>query len=155
MALDPEFIVCDEPVSALDVSIQAQVLNLLMDLQEQRNLTYMFVTHNLSVVKHISNDIMVMYLGQCVETCSSDELFDNPLHPYTKGLLAAIPVPNLRIARERKRELLKGEVASPINPKPGCRFASRCPYATSECTQADLPLREVSSGHYVACVKYQ
>jgi peptide/nickel transport system ATP-binding protein len=155
LALDPEFIVCDEPVSALDVSIQAQVLNLLMDLQEQRNLTYMFVTHNLSVVKHISNDIMVMYLGQCVETCSSDELFDNPLHPYTKGLLAAIPVPNLKIARERKRELLKGEVASPINPKPGCRFASRCPYATLECTQADLPLREVSSGHYVACVKYQ
>ena len=116
LALDPEFIVCDEPVSALDVSIQAQVLNLLMDLQEERGLTYMFVTHNLSVVKHISDDIMVMYLGQCVERCSSDELFAKPMHPYTQGLLAAIPVPNLQLARKSKRVIIKGEVASPVNP---------------------------------------
>ena len=153
LALDPEFIVCDEPVSALDVSIQAQVLNLLMDLQEERGLTYMFVTHNLSVVKHISDDIMVMYLGQCVERCPSDELFANPLHPYTQGLLAAIPVPNLQAARASKRVVLKGEVTSPINPKPGCRFASRCNLVTAACMGEDIPLREVSPGHFAACVR--
>ena len=152
LALDPEFIVCDEPVSALDVSIQAQILNLLMDLQKDLGLTYMFITHNLSVVKHISNDIMVMYLGQCVERCSSDELFANPMHPYTQGLLAAIPVPNLKIARQSKRVVIRGEVASPINPKKGCRFASRCNLAKPECIGEDIVLREVSAGHFVACV---
>ena len=153
LALDPEFIVCDEPVSALDVSIQAQVLNLLMDLQEERGLTYMFITHNLSVVKHISSEIVVMYLGQCVESSPSDELFEDPKHPYTKALLSAIPVPNLS-RRNKPREVISGEVTSPINPKPGCRFAARCPYARPECTIADIPLKEVSKGHFVSCVLY-
>ena len=154
LALDPEFIVCDEPVSALDVSIQAQVLNLLMDLQEERKLAYMFITHNLSVVAHISSEIAVMYLGQCVERASTEELFANPLHPYTKALLAAIPVPNLS-RRHLKREVIRGEVASPINPKPGCRFAVRCPFAAPECTAGDLEFKEVSAGHHVLCTRYQ
>ncbi|MGI6632369.1 MAG: ABC transporter ATP-binding protein [Bacillota bacterium] len=153
LALDPEFIVCDEPVSALDVSIQAQILNLMMDLQEERGLTYMFVTHNLSVVKHISDEIAVMYLGQCVERTTSDELFDRPLHPYTKALLAAIPVPNLS-ARTRTQSIIRGEVTSPINPKPGCRFAARCPEARPACTEGDIPLKEVDPGHFVACTLY-
>ena len=150
LALDPEFIVCDEPVSALDVSIQAQILNLMMDLQEQMGLTYLFITHDLSVVKHISNEIAVLYLGQCVELASSEELFASPLHPYTKALLEAIPVPNLS-GRGKQRKIIQGEVTSPINPKPGCRFAARCPYATEACASGDIPLREVSPGHYVAC----
>lgn len=154
LALDPEFIVCDEPVSALDVSIQAQVLNLLMDLQEQRGLTYMFITHNLSVVKHISNEIAVMYLGHCVERASSDELFENPLHPYTKALLSAIPIANLA-ARGKERTVIRGEVTSPINPKPGCRFAVRCPHCKPECTQGQIPLQEIGKGHFVACTLYQ
>ncbi|WP_455581877.1 ABC transporter ATP-binding protein [Dysosmobacter sp.] len=154
LALNPEFIVCDEPVSALDVSIQAQVLNLLMDLQEERGLTYMFITHNLSVVKHISDEIAVMYLGQCVERCSSDELFENPLHPYTKALLSAIPEPSLE-ARNKKQEIIRGEVTSPIDPKPGCRFAARCPYAKAECMAGDLEYKEVSLGHFVSCVLHQ
>jgi peptide/nickel transport system ATP-binding protein len=153
LALDPEFIVCDEPVSALDVSIQAQVLNLLMDLQEERGLTYMFVTHNLSVVKHISNEIAVMYLGQCVERTSSDTLFEKPLHPYTQALLAAIPTPNLS-RRGKPRNIIRGELTSPINPKPGCRFATRCPFAQAQCTQKDIPLREIAPGHFVACTRY-
>lgn len=154
LALDPEFIVCDEPVSALDVSIQAQVLNLLMDLQEERGLTYMFVTHNLSVVKHISGEIAVMYLGQCVERCSSDELFENPLHPYTKALLAAIPEASLE-SRNKKQEIIRGEVTSPINPKPGCRFAARCPHAKPECVQENLQFKEVKPGHFVSCILHQ
>lgn len=154
LALNPEFIVCDEPVSALDVSIQAQVLNLLMDLQEERGLTYMFITHNLSVVKHISDEIAVMYLGQCVERCSSDELFENPLHPYTKALLSAIPEPSLE-DRNKKQEIIRGEVTSPIDPKPGCRFAARCPYAKAECMAGDLEFKEVSPGHFVSCVLHQ
>ena len=154
LALNPEFIVCDEPVSALDVSIQAQVLNLLMDLQEERGLTYMFITHNLSVVKHISDEIAVMYLGQCVERCSSDELFENPLHPYTRALLSAIPEPSLE-ARNKKQEIIRGEVTSPINPKPGCRFAARCPYAKAECMAGNLEFKEVSPGHFVSCVLHQ
>ncbi len=152
LALNPRFIVCDEPVSALDVSIQAQVLNLLMDLQEERDLTYMFITHNMSVVKHISDEIAVMYLGQCVEKCDSKELFKNPLHPYTKALLSAIPVPSLE-ARNRKLEVIKGEVTSPVNPKPGCRFATRCPFATEECKEKEIQFEEKSSGHFVACCK--
>ena len=149
LALDPKFIVCDEPVSALDVSIQAQVLNLMQDLQEQKGLTYMFITHNLSVVKHISDKIMVMYLGQMVELCDGDELFAHNLHPYTKALLSAIPRPNIR--QKQERILLKGELTSPINPKPGCRFAPRCNYATPECFEKDPELREYCPGHFVAC----
>ena len=135
IALNPAFVVCDEPVSALDVSIQAQVLNLLQDLQQQRNMTYMFVTHDLSVVRHISDDICVMYLGQLVETSPARELFDNPLHPYTKALLSAIP--STDIHNQRERIMLKGEITSPVNPKPGCRFAARCPYVKEECYQPD------------------
>lgn len=150
LALDPEFIVCDEPVSALDVSIQAQILNLMMDLQEQRGLTYMFITHDLSVVKHISDEIAVMYLGQCVEKASSEELFNNPVHPYTQALLNAIPLPNLS-NRNKQKAIIKGEVTSPINPKPGCRFAVRCPHAKPECTSQDLELKEIAPGHFVAC----
>ena len=152
LALEPKFIVCDEPVSALDVSIQAQVLNLLKRLQKEKGLTYMFVTHDMSVVRHISDDICVMYLGQVVEKCSSKELFRNPLHPYTKALLSAIP--STDIDHPSKREILRGEITSPINPKPGCRFAARCPYAKEVCHQ---PLKqvEVSDGHYVACCRLQ
>ena len=133
LALDPKFVVCDEPVSALDVSIQAQVLNLLKKLQQDKGLTYMFVTHDMSVVRHISDDICVMYLGQVVEKCPSKELFKNPLHPYTQALLSAIP--STDIHHPTKRMILKGEITSPINPKPGCRFAARCPYATEACHQ--------------------
>ena len=152
LALEPRFIVCDEPVSALDVSIQAQILNLMMDLQEERGLTYMFITHNLSVVKHISNVIAVMYLGQCVELSSTDELFENPLHPYTRALLRAIPVPSLHSAEIE--DVIEGEVTSPIEPKPGCRFFSRCPQATPKCTEEGLKLKEIVPGHSVACTLY-
>lgn len=150
IALNPAFVVCDEPVSALDVSIQAQVLNLLQDLQEQRGLTYMFVTHDLSVVRHISDDICVMYLGQLVETSPSKELFREPLHPYTKALLSAIP--STDIHHPHQRIVLKGEITSPINPKPGCRFAARCPYATEACHQPQQ-LQEVLPNHFVACCR--
>ena len=154
LALQPSLIVCDEPVSALDVSIQAQILNLLMDLQDEMDLTYMFITHDLSVVKHISDDIAVKYLGQCVEKAPSKELFRNPQHPYTKALLSAIPVPSLS-ARKNRPELIKGEVSDPIDPKPGCRFAKRCPHCTEACTLADIPLKEVAPNHFVACVLAQ
>ncbi|MCB7304255.1 ATP-binding cassette domain-containing protein [Bariatricus massiliensis] len=150
LALNPKVIVCDEPVSALDVSIQAQILNLLMDLQDEYGLTYLFITHDLSVVKHISNRIAVMYLGQCIELASSKEIFANPIHPYTKALLSAIPVADTSV-RGKKQEILKGEVVSPINPKPGCRFAPRCAYATEACTSCELSLREVEPGHFVSC----
>jgi peptide/nickel transport system ATP-binding protein len=152
LALSPEFIVCDEPVSALDVSVQAQILNLMMDLQEQFGLAYMFITHNLSVVRHISNEIAVMYLGQCVERAEAAELFENPLHPYTRALLDAIPVPNMSV-RNKKRMIIKGEVTSPINPAPGCRFAPRCPQAGKECSAGDIEHKEISPGHFVSCVK--
>lgn len=148
LALEPEFIVCDEPVSALDVSIQAQILNLMQDLQETRGLTYVFITHDLSVVRHISDEICVMYLGQLVEKCPSKELFIHPMHPYTKALLSAIPIPDIHVPRNRT--LLKGEVTSPIEPKPGCRFAARCPHATEDCKQPQQ-LTEVSPGHFVSC----
>lgn len=148
LALNPKFIVCDEPVSALDVSIQAQVLNLLQDLQETQGLTYMFVTHDLSVVRHISDDISVMYLGQLVETSPSKEMFRKPLHPYTKALLSAIP--SIDIDNKRERIRLKGEITSPINPAKGCRFMSRCPYACEKCKEPQQ-LRELYPKHYVAC----
>ena len=154
LALNPSFIVCDEPVSALDVSIQAQVLNLMMDLQDSMGLTYMFITHDLSVVRHISTHIAVMYLGQVVEYAPSQELFDDPKHPYTKALLSAIPIPDLAY-RGKPRELIKGEITSPIDPKPGCRFATRCPYATEKCTGRNLELTNVGSEHQVACVLYE
>lgn len=154
LVLDPKFIVCDEPVSALDVSIQAQILNLMMDLQEQRGLTYMFITHDLSVVKHISNEIAVMYLGQCVERAPSEELFKNPMHPYTQALLDAIPVPNLN-PNNRLKGILKGEVTSPIDPKPGCRFAARCPKATKDCVGAAFELKDIGNEHFVACYLYK
>ena len=150
IALNPEFVVCDEPVSALDVSIQAQVLNLLMDLQEEFGLTLMFVTHDLSVVQHISDHICVMYLGQLVEKAPTKALFENPQHPYTKALLSAIP--SVDIHNPSKRILLKGEITSPINPKPGCRFLSRCPYAAEACQQPQQ-LAETAPEHFVSCCR--
>lgn len=153
LAPQPEFIVCDEPVSALDVSIQAQILNLMMDLQEEMGMAYIFITHNLSVVKHISDNIMVMYMGKMVEFADKDELFANPIHPYTKGLLSAIPMPDLA-GRNRERVLLKGEVTSPINPKAACRFAPRCPYATEKCTSGEIATVQARQGHFVACARF-
>jgi len=152
LALNPRFIVCDEPVSALDVSIQAQILNLMMDLKEQLKLTYMFISHDLAVVKHISDEIMVLYLGKAVEKATPDQLFKNPVHPYTKALLSAIPIPNLS-ARNQEPEILKGEVSSPINPPAGCRFAARCPLADERCHREYPPTVEVEPGHTVACHK--
>lgn len=149
LAFEPEFIVCDEPVSALDVSIQAQILNLMQDLQEERKFTYMFITHDMSVVKHISNSIIVMYLGNMVEKSDADELFEHTLHPYSKALLSAIPEPNIH--KERRRTILRGEITSPIDPEPGCRFAARCAYATEECSCRTPELEEVLPKHYVAC----
>lgn len=150
LILEPDFVVCDEPVSALDVSIQAQILNLLMDLQEQMGLTYIFITHDLSVVRHISDQIMVMYLGKCVERAEAKEIFRSPMHPYTKALLAAIPIPEVE-SLHKVRELLQGEVTSPVDPGPGCRFAARCPYVSEACMQGDIPLKEAEKGHFVAC----
>ena len=149
LALEPEFIVCDEPVSALDVSIQAQILNLMQDLQEERKFTYMFITHDMSVVKHISNSIIVMYLGNMVEKSDAYELFEHTLHPYSKALLSAIPEPNIH--KERRRTILRGEITSPIDPEPGCRFAARCAYATEECSCRTPELEEVLPKHYLAC----
>ena len=149
LSVNPKFIVCDEPVSALDVSIQAQILNLLEDLQKQMGLTYMFITHDLSVVHHFSDQIAVMYLGKIIEIASSDDLFAQPTHPYTQALLSAIPVPKLE--NRRKRIILKGEITSPINLPKACRFASRCLYATEKCHQGEPELKEISPGHKVAC----
>ncbi len=149
LALNPKFIVCDEPVSALDVSIQAQILNLLGNLQEQMGLTYIFITHDLSVVNHFADDIAVMYLGQLVEKAGSEELFAHPMHPYTEALLSAIPVPSLR--NRKKRIVLKGEITSPVNLPQCCHFAARCPYATEECFASSPELREVAPDHFVAC----
>jgi len=150
LTLNPKFIVCDEPVSALDVSIQAQILNLLMDLQEEMGLAYMFITHNMSVVKHISTNISVMYLGQLVETSSTDELFSKTLHPYTKALLSAIPT--IDVFHQQQRIQMKGELNSPIDPKPGCRFAVRCPYATNDCSKPQV-LEEILPNHFVSCCR--
>ena len=151
LAMNPKFIVCDEPVSALDVSIQAQILNLLDELQDKLGLTYMFITHDLAVVNHFADDIAVMYLGQLVEKAPAEELFANPMHPYTQALLSAIPVPET--GKKIKRTLLKGEISSPIEPKDECRFAKRCLYAGDECRAKTPELVEVKPGHFVACCK--
>jgi len=149
LALSPQFIVCDEPVSALDVSIQAQIINLMLDLQEKMGLSYIFITHDLSVVRFISHDILVMYLGKMIESAKSQELFAHPLHPYTQALLAAVPEPSIH--HRRQKVLLQGELSSPINPLPGCRFAPRCPHAQDICRQVQPAWEEVRPGHRVAC----
>lgn len=149
LAMNPKFIVCDEPVSALDVSIQAQILNLMEDIQEKEGLTYIFITHDLSVVNHFADDIAVMYMGRMVEKAPAEELFENPLHPYTQALLSAIPVPDIHTAMNRI--VLKGEVTSPIEPKPICRFAARCPYVCDSCIKDEPELVEVRTDHWVAC----
>ena len=151
LAVEPEFIVCDEPISALDVSIQAQVVNLLIELQKKKNLTYLFIAHDLSMVKHISDRVGVMYLGNMVEFASSDELYSEPLHPYTKALMSAIPIPDPDEEKKKKRIPIEGEIPSPINPKPGCRFAARCRYATDAFREATPELVEVKPDHFVAC----
>ncbi|AWZ49149.1 oligopeptide ABC transporter ATP-binding protein OppF [Clostridiaceae bacterium 14S0207] len=154
LAIEPEFIVCDEPISALDVSIQAQVVNLLIKLQQDFGLTYLFIAHDLSMVKHISDRVGVMYVGKMVELAASSTLYEDPLHPYTKALLSAIPVPDPDTEKKKNRIKLEGEVPSPINPKPGCRFAGRCKYAMKECFEVTPEFKEVKKDHFVACHLY-
>jgi len=151
LAIKPEFIVCDEPISALDVSIQAQIVNLLQKMQERLGLTYLFVAHDLSMVRHISDQVAVMYLGKIVELTSSDELYNHPVHPYTQALLSAIPIPDPDVESSRKRIVLKGDVPSPISPPAGCRFQGRCRFACDRCRQEEPPMRQVGTDHYVAC----
>ena len=151
LSVDPEFIICDEPISALDVSIQAQILNMLNQLQEERGLTYLFIAHDLSVVKYISDRVIVMYLGMVVETAPTEELFAHPTHPYTQALLSAIPEADPKRARASHRIPIQGEIPSPVNPKPGCRFADRCAYATDICRQKEPENREIRPGHFMAC----
>lgn len=151
LAVEPKFIVCDEPISALDVSIQAQVVNLLIKLQNELGLTYLFIAHDLSMVKHISDRVGVMYLGTMVELASSENLYGKPLHPYTQALLSAIPIPDPEVERSRSRIMLEGDVPSPINPKPGCRFAPRCKYAKPKCSEVSPAFKEVEKEHFVAC----
>ena len=153
LACQPALVVCDEPISALDVSIQAQIINLLEELQEKLNLTYLFIAHDLSVVQHISDRVAVMYLGRIVEIAESEELYNNPLHPYTQALLSAIPIPDPRMDSERKRIILGGEVPSPANPPEGCHFHPRCSLASGECKEGRPPLRDIKDGHQVACIK--
>ncbi len=155
LAVDPKFIVCDEPISALDVSIQAQVVNMFEDLQNEMGLTYLFIAHDLSVVRHISNRIGVMYLGKMVELADSYELISHPLHPYTQSLISAIPIADPKTARENKRIVLEGDVPSPVNPPSGCRFRTRCPYADDQCEEEIPQWREISAGHYAACHKIE
>ncbi|KJU71267.1 ABC transporter ATP-binding protein [Clostridium baratii] len=154
LAVEPDFIVCDEPISALDVSIQAQVINMLEELQEELGLTYLFIAHDLSMVKHISTHIGVMYLGKMVEKGPSNEVYLNPKHPYTKALLSAVPIPDPDLAKSNKRIVLEGDIPSPIDPKPGCRFKGRCKYAKEICGNVDPEVKEVEPGHFVACHLY-
>ncbi|WP_312692337.1 ABC transporter ATP-binding protein [Caproiciproducens sp.] len=151
LAVNPEFIVCDEPISALDVSIQAQVVNMFEDLQQELGLTYLFIAHDLAIVKHISNRIGVMYLGKLVEMADSDTLYDHPIHPYTQSLLSAIPIPDPKASRMKKRIVLQGDVPSPLNPPSGCRFRTRCPYATEQCAAEVPEFKEYETGHFAAC----
>jgi oligopeptide/dipeptide ABC transporter, ATP-binding protein, C-terminal domain len=153
LALDPDFIVCDEPISALDVSIQAQVVNLLKDLQNELGLTLLFIAHDLSMVRYISDRVGVMYLGRMMELSESDELYENPLHPYTKALLSAIPIADPEVQRSKETIKLEGDVPSPINIGGGCRFVDRCPYAKDKCRQEEVALEEVKPGHFVACLR--
>ena len=146
---EPELIVCDEPVSALDVSVRSQIIRLLLDLQEKRSLSYLFISHDMSVVRYMADRVGVMYLGHLVEEAETDELFTHPLHPYTKGMLSAVPIPSINV--EKKRIIMQGELTSPVNPKPGCRFANRCPYATDECRSVQPAVEEVRPNHFVAC----
>jgi oligopeptide/dipeptide ABC transporter ATP-binding protein len=152
--LNPDLVICDEPVSALDVSVQAQVINLLEDLKRDLRLTYLFIAHDLAVVKHICDRISVMYLGKIVETAETDELFNNPLHPYTQGLLASIPIPNPHLRKIGKRQLVKGDIPSPVDPPQTCRFVKRCPKAFEKCSRESPELNEVKSGHFVSCFLY-
>ncbi len=151
LAVEPEFIVCDEPISALDVSIQSQVVNMLEDLQDELGLTYLFIAHDISVVRHISNRIGVMYLGNLVELAESYELYRNPIHPYTKTLMSAVPIPDPVVTRSRERIILEGDIPSPINPPSGCKFHTRCPYATERCREETPVFRDHGSGHFAAC----
>ena len=151
LAMRPRFVVCDEPISALDVSVQAQIINLLKTLQDQLNLSYLFIAHDLAMVKYISHRVAVMYLGRIVELAPAEELYETPLHPYTQALLSAIPIPDPRIERSRQRILLKGEVPSPLAPCTGCPFASRCPYAMEKCHHIAPAFKEVTPGHFTAC----
>ncbi|HRW06097.1 MAG TPA: dipeptide ABC transporter ATP-binding protein [Caldilineaceae bacterium] len=154
LAVNPAFIVCDEPISALDVSIQAQIINLLEDLQDELNLTYLFIAHDLSVVRHISDRIAVMYLGKIAEVADRDELYANPMHPYTQALLSAVPIPDPKIENERRRIILEGDVPSPANPPKGCNFCTRCPRVMDICREQDPPFKDYGNGHYVACFLY-
>lgn len=154
LILQPELVICDEPISALDVSIQAQVINLLKDFQEEKGISYLFIAHDLSMVRYVSDDVGVMYLGQLVEVSESDEIYKNPLHPYTKGLLGSVPVANPVLARKKQKSGIEGDIPSPINPPGGCRFHTRCPYARPECAIAKPDLKDVGGGHRVACHLY-
>ncbi|HNQ70735.1 ABC transporter ATP-binding protein, partial [Mesotoga prima] len=154
IVLNPSLVICDEPVSALDVSVQAQVINLLEDLKHDFGLTYLFIAHDLAVVKHICDSISVMYLGKIVETAETDSLFNDPLHPYTKGLLSSIPIPNPHLRSVRNREIVKGDIPSPVDPPETCRFVKRCPRAFDRCWKESPSLKEVSEGHFVSCFLY-
>ncbi len=154
LILKPELVICDEPISALDVSIQAQVINLLKDFQEEKGLSYLFIAHDLSMVRYVSDEVGVMYLGHLVEICESNEIYDNPLHPYTKGLLGSIPISNPRLARQKEKSGIEGDIPSPIHPPAGCRFHTRCPFAKPECSEVKPQMKDAGGGHMVACHLY-